>query len=437
MSQRILLLPLLFILSLHGCYVLDDPIPEGFSLEVPRLRSEVVDAHSVKLTWHSRLPCAGFNCPAWVQATFYDVLYRMLGEEPFEVVATLAPEMKCWVVSGLEDGRAYEFLVRARRAGQKTFTNSVVSSPFFAGESSTVFVLPDASHVFTPVASPRGDVLAYVADYPINQGSNRPGQNIYLYDFQSGSHELIAASSFEPSWSASGDRLIYTTSRNLLAVGSSHYVPKHMEVYDRVLGTRHKVLEGNYRSTYPVFGDSEDSVYFFSDSLEQWVDGIWRLDRTSGERQLLLPRVEGDYVGKVMYRALTFCPISGRLAYNRPVLNERSRRPVYDVAGFETRGSYQKDIWVASDAQDLLPAFSPFKEGWLAFISDRSGSNEVWLKQLDTGFTAQLTSFGEAFYIGFSGGNPSWGDDGEAIYVVGINRNGDNEVKRVSVRGFW
>lgn len=415
--------------------MVDDPIPEGFTLEVPRLRSEVVDAHSVKLTWHAILLCSGFNCPAWVDATFYDVFYRKLEEEAFELAATLETDHKTWVVSGLEDGRVYEFLVRARRAGQETFTNSVVSSPFSVGQSNTVFVLPDASHVFSPAASPSGDVLAYVADYPIGQDANRPGQNLYFYDFQSGNHKLIAENSFEPSWSASGDRLIYTTSRNLLAVGSPHYVPKHIEVYDRVLGTRHKVLEGNYRSSYPVFGDSEDTVYFFSDSLEQWQNGIWKLDAVRGEKQLILPQIEADYVGHVSYSALTFCPFKGRLAYNRPVINERARKLVYDVAGFETRDSYQEAIWVASDGQDLLPAFSPFEEGLLAFISDRSGSNEVWVKQIDTGFTAQLTSFVQDFHIGFAGGNLSWSDGGDAIFVVGVNRDGDYEVKRVSLRG--
>ncbi|MCC5939330.1 MAG: PD40 domain-containing protein [Lunatimonas sp.] len=437
MNLRNFILPSLFVLCLYGCKVIDDPIPAGSSLEVPRLRSEVVDARSVKLSWHAILLCPGFNCPAWVDATFYDVFFRQQGEEAYELAATLASEVKSFVVSELEEGRVYEFLVRARRAGRETFTNSVVSSPFSIGQSNTVFMLPDATRIFMPVASPSGDVLAYVADYPVNPGANRPGQSIYLYDFQSGSHELIAASSFEPSWSATGDKLIYSTSRNLSAVGSPHYLPKHIEVYDRVSGERHKVLEGNYRSSYPVFGDSEYTVYFFSDSLEQWENGIWKLDVVRGEKQLILPRIEGDYVGHVSYSALTFCPFRGRLAYNRPVINERSWRLVYDVAGFETRDGYRKATWVASDGQDLLPAFNPFKEGWVAFISDRSGSNEVWVKQIDTGLKAQLTSFGQDFYIGFAGGSVSWGDGGEAIYVVGVNRDGDYEVKRVEVGNLY
>ncbi|WP_209329277.1 PD40 domain-containing protein [Lunatimonas salinarum] len=433
MNLRNLILPVLFVLCLHGCHVIDDPIPAGFSLEVPRLRSEVVDAHAVKLTWHANLLCPGFNCPAWVDATFYDVFYRKLGEEVFELVATLEPDQKTWVVSGLEDGKVYEFLVRARRAGQETFTNSVESAPFSVGQSSTVFVLPDASYVFSPAASPLGDVLAYVADYPISQGANRPGQNLYLYDFQSGNHELIALNSFEPSWAASGDKLIYTTSRDLSPVGSPHYLPKHIEVYNSVSGERYKVLEGDYRTADPVFGDSDNTVYFSSDSLEQWENGIWKLDVVRGEKQLILPRIEGDFVGHVSYSELTFCPFRGRLAYNRPVINERARRLVYDVTGFETRDGYQEATWVESDGQDLLPVFNPFKEGWLAFISDRSGSNEVWVKQIDTGHRAQLTSFGQDFYIGFAGGKLSWGDGGEAIFVVGVNRDGDYEVKRVEV----
>jgi Tol biopolymer transport system component len=64
---------------------------------------------------------------------------------------------------------------------------------------------------------------------------------------------------------------------------------------------------------------------------------------------------------------------------------------------------------ISSTADDDHPRFSPDGKH-LAFVSDRSGSQELWLADADGGIQKQMTSLG-AHVLGF----PRWSPGGEQI----------------------
>jgi Tol biopolymer transport system component/DNA-binding winged helix-turn-helix (wHTH) protein len=102
-----------------------------------------------------------------------------------------------------------------------------------------------------------------------------------------------------------------------------------------------------------------------------------------------------------------------------------STAPTADIAAYEIPRTTSRLAWVAlgvddakpellakSTGSDQSPAFSP-DGNRIAFISDRSGAQQVWLYDFSTLQVSALTEFHDALLI-----NPAWSADGRRLLVT-------------------
>ncbi len=119
-------------------------------------------------------------------------------------------------------------------------------------------------------------------------------------------------------------------------------------------------------------------------------------------------------------------PSSGGRARWLPIGSNLPRNPDWSRTGndllFE-QWSYASDIlrldlaagdsepepWVSSTREDSLPAVSPHGRR-TAFVSDRSGHHEIWVRDNDHGELLQLTSFAGPYT-----GSPHWSPDSSSL----------------------
>jgi Tol biopolymer transport system component/DNA-binding winged helix-turn-helix (wHTH) protein len=120
--------------------------------------------------------------------------------------------------------------------------------------------------------------------------------------------------------------------------------------------------------------------------------------------------------------SLAFSASSHRLAYAQSQLNANIWRVDLDKAVAHTR------ILARSTREQYGPVISP-DGSRVAFMSNRSGSNEIWVCDSDGGNSQQLTSFGDA-----QTGTPRWSPDGRLI-VFDSRIGGEANVYVVDANG--
>jgi eukaryotic-like serine/threonine-protein kinase len=149
---------------------------------------------------------------------------------------------------------------------------------------------------------------------------------------------------------------------------------------------------------------SADGEQLILSANQQGVRGLWTLAIAGGNLQRLAVAGEDSYYPSLSWR-------SGRLAFVRQFRDWDFTRVAID-----RRSVHASANFLSSERLDLDPVFSPDGRK-LAFVSERSGTREVWVSNPEGSETVQLTSFG-----GTPVGRPSWSPDSQllAFHAAGI-----------------
>jgi Tol biopolymer transport system component len=237
--------------------------------------------------------------------------------------------------------------------------------------------------------SPDGNVLA-VAGLPSESGG------IFRVSLQTGARTRLAGSSSYldelPVFSPDGQWIVFTRSfgtkaRELFVVPAS--------------GGTERQLTFDHRPTYGAAWTADSRGLVFSSNRAGGGESLWRVPLTGG-----VPRRLPATFDSAFYPAIS--PRGDRLIYTESF--EDTNIYLSESAGFagasvphhfgEPRGL------IVSSRRDDSPNISPEGDR-IAFVSGRSGNEEIWVCDRDGGHPAQLTSFG-----GPATGTPRWSPDG-------------------------
>ena len=392
---------LLSLVLFSSCEKFDDPIPEGSSLEVPTLYTEIVSPTEVLLTWSSVQICAGF-CPSTVMASYYEVWAKSLTSGISYKLAEVPAGQLDYAVSGLESGVAQEFYVIAKRANVRHETNRVMVVPNALPTPEVVFQKEGHSYITHPQLSPDGTQVAYST---FQSSASGTFQDILIYNLGSKTERLVLENGQFPSWSASGDKLAYV---------SEESDGTQVQVVDLGTGEVVPVIGSAYSSYFPVFVDDDESLVFFLDSLGEGDTGLIAVGMADPDTTFLheVQRVDSHFSP---IQGMSYESESGRIAFGIPASKAIETDYASDVVGFAISSPSSSLEFVVSDWEDASPSFSRENPDLLAFISDRSGVFQVWVKNLDSGTLIQVTDFRDSQWINSGIVGLSW--SGELLYV--------------------
>jgi eukaryotic-like serine/threonine-protein kinase len=196
-------------------------------------------------------------------------------------------------------------------------------------------------------------------------------------------------------------RFAFSPDGGMLAViRVANGVEVHVLSFDTGVG---RVLLSGQREWFGGVTWSADGRDLILSANQQGVRRLWRLPVAGGSLQQVAIAGEDAYYPSVSAQS--------RLVFVREIRD-------WDISRMTLRPGKAPELapFPSSTRLDLDPAFSPDGRK-LAFVSERSGTREVWVSNADGTEPVQLTSIS-----GLQAGRPSWSPDGRllAFHAGGI-----------------
>jgi len=182
-----------------------------------------------------------------------------------------------------------------------------------------------------------------------------------------------------------------------VAIDAGRMVAFNIWVLDR-RGTRTRLTSGSGGREFPAWSPDGQQIYFTSNANGPWGIFVKAADG-SGEEQPVVRFEKGQFDAAF----LAASPDGKYLAY--VTSDPATKLDIYIVA---LAGDRKPQPFLRSPASETAPAFSPDGR-WLAYESDRSGRNEIYVTPFPAG--------GAQYQVSTNGGErPVWRRDGKEIF---------------------
>ncbi len=392
------------LLILSGCKK-DPPIQTGTNeLYTPYLTS-IRNNGKVTLKWGK--PMCPWGCPG-LDPEHFDILISNTNPSELEVHATVSNNIFEVTINNLTNGIPYYFAIKAIGHNEPfTVSNTIMTIPDNSENIQSLFQTINENREFGTWLPDQSSV-AYVSDYTWNNGKYS-AKSVFVSALSINKKRLIEKSSSSPEWSPTGQKIVYHTDNAFLA---------HIAVYNIADSSIKRLTSGNSFNFLPTWSPDGKWIAFLSDKAGGNEYNIWKIPADSGaaiqitsDFNDLKPVIIDDHSP----RKLSWSKDGINIAFS--LKTKLNNGYVNDIFSVPSSGG-NKSIIVSSQWYDFCPAYSP--DGMtIAFVSNRSGLNEIWTMNLQTKKLRQITgSTGQWIHV--NPGTIEWSASGNKILFTGI-----------------
>lgn len=302
-------------------------------------------------------------------------------------------------MSGLEPGVVQEFFIIAKRANVRNETNRVMVVPNELPAVKAIFQKNGFEYITHPQVSPDGTEVVYALS---EAGAAGSFQNVFLYNIASKLERLVRENGQYPSWSASGKKLVFVSE----VAGAS--VINEFTLASRAIEA---VMSNSYKSYLPHYVEGDDSLIYFLDSLDAGESGFMSLGLSNPDTTFHRA-LDLDERAPVQLMGADYSAVSNEIVYSIALPKDTQTGFSYGIEGFDLDNPQTGIGRVSSNWNDTNPSFSTSDPELLAFVSDRSGLQQVWIQHPTTQRLIQVTDFQDGEWIN--------------IGIVGLSWSGNN-----------
>lgn len=360
----------------------------------PIVRVEKADGKAmVGLT--NPLPFTNYAAPGPANPEYFKIWISSSPEGNFQAYKKVDIATTDVEIPNLINGQAYYFFVTSHRGSQQD-------------SSAVVMTVPNVA--------PRVERFNANSDLPIRRLSASPGatylafetyDKLYFKSLNSQSANLLAANATGGKWSIN-NKFVYITS---LDEGIYRY-PSALKIVDAETATSETLVSVAYHDYYiqnPAFTPDGQRVTYLSsegNSGKSRYD-LWSLDPDTSEKVKLTHFEDVGFHIDYFYAFAN----SGEEAYVDGTYDVQHQHSIFKI----NLATQSISPVIESQWNDIAPSLSP-DNSKIAFISDRSGRNELWTYDLQTSGYRQITGSQYVFDARYS--NLQWVDNDQMLITV-------------------
>lgn len=319
-------------------------------------------------------------------------------------------------ISNLTNETPYYFAIRAvRRNLQFTDSDTIMTIPDNPENIQSIFQSINKNKEYGTWSNDQTRV-AYMSDYIWNDGNNS-ATSILITNLSNNEELLVETFSNYPEWSPTGQKIVYVSYNSQ---GNSLLDKPQISVFNIQESKIKRLTNANSFFYDPSWSADGKWLAFISD-LKVGSGGmeynIWKIPSDSGTAvPLVIDYKDSIDIGIPKY--LNWSKDGKDIAFT--LMKKSNEKHTYAIYSVPSDGGNKSTI-ISSQWSDFCPAYSP-DGNTIAFISNRSGLNEIWTMNLRTKKLRQITGSTE-FKVseGLFLGKIEWSTSGNRILFTGNN----------------
>jgi len=291
-----------------------------------------------------------------------------------------------YTVDKLRNGNPYFFYVVSKKNGFETRTSETIMAVPNIRKGFEILMSDIRSSFYDVSVARQKNKLAYVNHYNTWVGGDNccMSSALFVSNMDGSVKELVTSSSYKPSWSPSNDKIAFHFD-GIFNVG---WFPAQIAVYDCETQSITQLTDGTEYNYAPNYSENGELLIFQStkntpendkDDMQLKPSNIWVIN---------LKTLESFQVTDIYKASLRTARKPCWIDNDRFIFEGLSSKK-YQI--YESSVS-KKQINKTFDSKwnDYNPVISPDKKK-IAFISDRSGTDQAWIYHIDTKTYTQIT----------------------------------------------
>ncbi len=343
-------------------------------------------------------------------------IYYSLDGETFTMHTSMQASIGDVVIDQLTNGQPYYVFVKSMKSGLKSvYSDTLMTIPTASEQPEQMF----GNLLYTM----RNVVISYDQQYLAGKSDDLNGWNLLSIDLGTNMVRTVDEVAFRPNWSPVDNKMVYISE----VLTSYAAYPDQLRLYNAETYEDTLLLEIDYNDYYamaPLFtSDAEKIIYLSSEDNEAAnMYDLWEIDlETYTTTRLTTYNNNSDFY---FQGTLSLSPDDTEVYFD--VINADTEQ--YDIYKYNMNTELAEPF-ISSGWRDFDPSLSP--DGTkLAFVSTRSGTDEIWLYDITGDAYKQIT------------GGPGYGFDSRYSYIqwlgnseilVSLYQNNKIKIYRIDV----
>lgn len=411
--RRIIILSL-FLLIL-GCEKDESFINDGTVIWRPNPVALIGD-HQIQLNWFNSSILNKIIRPyTYVEPDHFEIYISTERADHFTPLVELTNDGNySYKIEKLANDQSYYFYVVSKKKRYISLISDTIMAIPNQKTDTKNLITSGNSHSVTSVAlaSKINKIASVDKFYAWNGGSNCcMAVSILISNLDGSDANLLDIHCSEPCWSPNNDQLVFRSEKG--ETNRNYGMPSQIAVFDYQTKALKKLTSGEAFNSAPVFSKNGELILYQSSKNvpNDNLTNIWMINlKTEGISQItdmaslnLIGAGRPDWIDneKFLFHAIGR---DNKYQIYESSVTARQVSPVF-----------------TSHWNDYTPSTSPDNKR-IAFVSDRSGSNQIWLYSRENKSLRQLTGFSKDEYIDHSWNRISWIDNQTILFTFNDNR---------------